>query len=224
MSGWRRGRLGIEVFLLYIAGPILIYHLVYIEHIPLLRLLPWLLGILVLLLLLDFDRAWLRAFLTFPRPAVVLQILGLFVVCGGALTLYAANVFPQYFLAFPQRVPDLWLRVMILYPVLSVTAQETLFRVLFFHRYAPLFGGHRDAAIFANASLFAFAHAVLFAYRHVPFHWEAVAISFAGGLIFAYRFSQTRSFWAAALEHALYGDLIFTIGLGVFFFTGVANL
>jgi CAAX protease family protein len=49
-------------------------------------------------------------------------------------------------------------------------------------------------------------------------------MSFIGGLIFAYRFARTRSFFAVWLEHALYGDLIFTIGLGRFFFTGVANL
>jgi hypothetical protein len=44
---------------------------------------------------------------------------------------------------------------------------------------------------------------------------EAIALSFACGLIFAYRF--TRPFLAVALEHALYGDPIFTIGLGPFF-------
>jgi len=33
-------------------------------------------------------------------------------------------------------------------------------------------------------------HAILFAYRNTPFHWEAVAISFLGGLIFAYRFTH----------------------------------
>ena len=56
----------------------------------------------------------------------------------------------------------------------------------------------------------------------VEMAWEAVAISLAGGLLFAYRFTRTRSYLAVVLEHALYGDLIFTIGLGRFFFTGVA--
>ena len=67
-------------------------------------------------------------------------------------------------------------------------------------------------------------HAIVFASRSPHFHWEAVAFSFACGLIFAYRFTRTRSFLAVALEHALYGDLVFTIGLGQFFFTGVAHL
>jgi uncharacterized protein len=96
--------------------------------------------------------------------------------------------------------------------------------VLYFHRYAPLFGSHGLAAVAFNAVLFAFMHATLFAYGSTPFNGQTVAISFVGGLIFAYRFYSTRSFWAVALEHSLYGDLIFTVGLGMFFFTGVANL
>jgi hypothetical protein len=113
---------------------------------------------------------------------------------------------------------------MILYPAISVVTQEIYFRVFYFHRYGPVFGPHRAAAIAVNATLFAFAHAVIFGYRHTPFHWGAAGLSFAGGLIFACRFSHTKSFWAVALEHSLYGDLIFTIGLGAFFFTGVSNL
>src|SRR5262249_48768181 len=92
------------------------------------------------------------------------------------------------------------------------------------HRYAPVFNSHPAAAIAVNAVLFAFAHAAIFAYGHTPFHWGPVALSFAGGLLFARRFLRTRSFWAVALEHSLYGDLLFTIGLGAFFFTGVSNL
>jgi uncharacterized protein len=224
MSHWRRARLLIEMLLLYILAPIAVYYLVYIDGVPLLRLLPWALGGLLILLLFEKNYAWASAFVRFPHVVDIMMIAGLFIICGGVLTIYAANAFPQNFLTFPERAPDLWLRVMMLYPAISVTTQEILFRVFYFHRYAPLFGPHTGAAIVANAALFAFAHAILFAYRHSPFHWEAVAISFTGGLIFAYRFSRTRSFWAVALEHSLYGDLIFTIGLGVFFFTGVSNI
>lgn len=224
MPHLRRARLLVEMALLYVLAPIAVYYLVYVEGVPLLRLLPWVLGVLLILLLLERDYAWALAFVRFPRVIDIVMIVGLFIICGGALTIYAANAFPQAFLTFPQRAPDLWVRVMILYPAISVTTQELLFRVFYFHRYAPLFGANTSAAIVTNALLFAFAHAILFAYRHTPFHWEAVAISFTGGLIFAYRFSRTRSFWAVALEHSLYGDLIFTIGLGMFFFTGVSNL
>jgi CAAX protease family protein len=74
--------------------------------------------------------------------------------------------------------------------------------VLFFDRYAAALNGASSLAILVNAALFASMHAVLFAYRSMPFHWEAVAISFIGGLLFAYRFTRTRSFRAVVLEHA----------------------
>jgi membrane protease YdiL (CAAX protease family) len=96
--------------------------------------------------------------------------------------------------------------------------------VFFFHRYASALNGAGWLAIAVNAMLFATMHAILFASRGPAIHWEAVTVSFIGGLIFACRFVKTRSFLAVWLEHALYGDLIFTIGLGRFFFTGVANL
>jgi hypothetical protein len=176
------------------------------------------------LLLSERDHAWIKTVLYLPHFADVWKIVGLFIICGGALTIYTDYFFPKLFLAFPKLAPELWLRVMILYPAISVVTQEIYFRVLFFHRYGAVFGSNRIAAIAVNAALFAFAHAAIFAYRHTPFHWGAVAVSFAGGLIFARRFLRTQSFWAVALEHSLYGDLLFTIGLGVFFFTGVSNL
>jgi hypothetical protein len=220
----RRLRLIFEMALLYGLAPIAVYLLVYEYHRPLLMLLPWAFGGLILLLLLERDYAWTKTVLRLPRFIDILKILALFLICGGVLTIYTANFFPQFFLVFPKRAPALWLRVMILYPAISVVTQEIYFRVFYFHRYGPLFGPHRAAAIAVNAFFFAFAHAAIFAYRSTPFHWGAVALSFIGGLIFAYRFSHTQSFWAVALEHSLYGDLIFTIGLGVFFFTGVSNL
>jgi hypothetical protein len=225
MPNFRRLTLIFEMAVLYGLAPIAVYLLVYEYHIPLLMLLPWVFGgLIALLLLIERDFAWVKTALHLPRFVDILKIFGLFVICGGALTLYTASFFPQFFLAFPKRAPDLWLRVMILYPAVSAITQEVYFRVLYFHRYGPVFGPHRAAAIAVNAALFAFAHAVIFAYRHTPIHWEAVALSFAGGLIFARRFLRTQSFWAVALEHSLYGDLIFTIGLGAFFFTGVSNL
>lgn len=71
--------------------------------------------------------------------------------------------------------------------------------------------------VLVNGALFGFAHIIFN-------NWIAVAGSAVVGCIIAYRYWMTRSFWAAWLEHALYGCLIFTVGLGMFFFTGVSNL
>ncbi|MEU4707697.1 hypothetical protein AB0G00_14815 [Nocardia salmonicida] len=42
------------------------------------------------------------------------------------------------------------------------------------------------------------------------------------GVLFATRYQRTRSLLTTSVEHALYGILMFTIGLGDFFYHGAA--
>ncbi len=219
-----RLRLAIELLLLFVAGPVAIYYAVYVRKVPLFAILPAILIGLLLFLIRQPDQTWRRDLVRRPLMKDVMSILGWFAVFGGILTIFTYFRYPDYFLTFPANAPKLWLLVMIFYPIFSVTTQELVYRVLYFDRYAPLFGNAAWLAILVNGTLFATMHTILFAYRSTPFHWEAVAISFVGGLMFGYRFWRTKAFPAVWLEHALYGDLIFTIGLGRFFFTGVANL
>lgn len=106
---------------------------------------------------------------------------------------------------------------MLLYPLLSVPVQELAYRTFFFHRYGPLFGTGRASLILTNGILFGFAHIVF---------GNTVAIfgSMVIGALLAYRYEATRSLWAVWLEHTLWGWLVFTVGLGHFFFTGVSNI
>jgi uncharacterized protein len=117
--------------------------------------------------------------------------------------------------ALASERPGRWLKIMTLYPFTSVLAQEFVYRVFFFHRYGPLFS-NRWLLIAANALAFGFAH-ILFR------NWIAVAGTLAGGVLFAWRYERTRSFWAVWTEHTLWGWLVFTVGLGIYFFTGVNN-
>jgi hypothetical protein len=239
MVDWRSLRLSVEMLLLFVAGPVVLYYLVYIpgkpwvpyvdqiadfsDRIPLFKLLPWVFGIFAVLLVLERDRSWIRAFTTLPRFRHVLYILLSFIVLGGALTWYAYTYYPARFLAFPRGNYELWLQVMMLYPAISVVTQEIIYRVFYFHRYAPLLENRPILEIILSAALFSFAHLMLFGIRQDPIHWQSIAISFAGGLLFSYRYYTTKSFWAVALEHSLYGNLIYTVGLGLFFYTGVSN-
>ena len=65
------------------------------------------------------------------------------------------------------------------------------------------------------------ASAAAFAFLHIIFrNGLAVALTFAGGLLFAARYAQTGSLAASTFEHALYGCWLFTVGLGQFFYHG----
>jgi membrane protease YdiL (CAAX protease family) len=90
-----------------------------------------------------------------------------------------------------------------------------VFRVVFFHRYRPLFPAPWMLIV---------ASAVVFSFSHIVFrNWIALVLTLLGGLLFAWRYHQTRSFRAVWLEHVLWGWLLFTCGLGVYFLSGFKN-
>ena len=212
----RRAWLWAELALFFIAVPLVLRWAIHDLHVPLILVLqPLLLGFILYLLWDDtfhVRRELLKGFA--PRHLVWIGLV--FAVVGGGITLATWLVFPERFLAFPLYRPSIWMIVLLLYPLLSVIPQELVYRTFFFHRYGPIFGGARWAMVATNGVLFGFAHIIFD-------NWIAVAGSAVVGMIIAYRYWMTRSFWAAWLEHSLYGCLIFTVGLGMFFFTGISN-
>jgi hypothetical protein len=108
--------------------------------------------------------------------------------------------------------PRLWLLIMAAYPLFSVVPQEIVYRVFFFHRYAALLPN--DASrIVLSAAVFAIGH-VFF-----PRPWIAMTLTFIGGVLFAYHYAVSHSLLLASVEHALFGQLMFTVGLGRFFYS-----
>jgi uncharacterized protein len=120
-----------------------------------------------------------------------------------------------YFFYLPRERPGLWLMIMFGYPLLSVFPQEIIFRTWFFHRYGPLFGD-RWLTIFASTITFGFAHLMF----KNPI---ALLLTTLGGFVFARTYDRSRSTFVVAVEHALYGAVIFTIGLGRFFYLGAVG-
>ena len=208
--------LTLEMLIFFVATPIAVYSLLYHYRIPLFVLLLPVFLFFILFLTLDRSFAWRRTLGTGISVKALASILAVFAFAGPAIALFAYYDVPERFLAFPRYSYDLWLTVMIVYPLISVTTQEIMYRVFFFHRYRPLFAGDRQAGIMLNAVLFSFSHIV---FQDVT----TLIISFLGGLLFAWRYESSRSYWALILEHSLYGNLIFTVGLGRYFYTGVSN-
>ena len=120
---------------------------------------------------------------------------------------------PGRFLSFPRDSFDRYLIVIALYPFLSVLGQELAYRLLFYRRYGTLFS-NRVAGILVSAAIYALAHAFYM-------NWVAVILSFAGGIFFAWAYARTRSFMLVWILHSLAGQVLFTSGLGVFFYHGV---
>jgi membrane protease YdiL (CAAX protease family) len=171
----------------------------------------WVVTIYCLIMLLR-DPEFPRESLWNPGPfaSSAPLILGLWIPAVALIGAVVFKVAPHLFLNFPRTYPGLWALIMVLYPVASVYPQGIIYRSFLFHRYRDLFG---EGVITVLVS------ALAFSYLHIIFrNWVAVGMTFLGGVIFAYRHWQTGSLLVSSVEHALYGCLMFTIGLGEFFY------
>lgn len=148
----------------------------------------------------------LRALWTWRAPAIRL-LIAIPLLLG--LTWWLA---PQWWFAFPQRKPGLWALVMLLYPILSAWPQEFVYRRFFFWRYAGIVG-EGAARLIINALLFGWLHLI---FHNAP----ALILGSIAGWFFARTFARSNNLSLAWIEHALYGNILFTIGLGRFFYNG----
>ena len=162
----------------------------------------------------DYDK---RHFFDFKATLRQLpRVMGLFLLSAGALSLFVWLKCPEYLFFCPKNHPSTWAAILWSYPLLAVYPQELIYRGFLFHRYRGLFP-NRHYLIHSSAMAFSFGHVI---------YWNpySMLLTLAGGYMFAYTYRQSRSLLAASLEHALYGCLMYSIGLGRFFFTGIDKL
>ncbi|MEN7550983.1 CPBP family intramembrane glutamic endopeptidase [Rapidithrix thailandica] len=127
------------------------------------------------------------------------------------LTTVAVRVYePSSLFDFPAHNPNMWLLTILLYPLWSVFPQEVIYRAFFFHRYKELFQ-KPWALLLMNALLFSFSHIIFN-------NLLCLVMTFFGSIIFAWTYLKSKSVLAVSIEHALYGNYIFTVGLGKYFF------
>ncbi len=116
------------------------------------------------------------------------------------------------FLAFPQNKPAFWLALLLVYPVIAAIPQEIVFRAFFFHRYRSIFPDQRVMIVMSALS---------FGLAHIFYNnWIAPVLSFFGGLLFGYRYLKSGSALVAGIEHGIWGDFLFTVGIGWYFYSG----
>lgn len=90
-----------------------------------------------------------------------------------------------------------------------------MFRTLFLRRYGVLFPAPW-MAVAATGLLFGLAHLMFW-------NWVAVAMTVVGGVVFAHGYLGRGGFAMAVVLPAVCGGIIFTSGLGTFFFHGAVT-
>ncbi|MBX2828999.1 MAG: CPBP family intramembrane metalloprotease [Flavobacteriaceae bacterium] len=106
----------------------------------------------------------------------------------------------------PRTNIGLYVVILFIYTFLSVWQQEIIYRTFFFERYEDLF---------KNKYLFIFVNAIVFSLAHIFFRNTLVLfLTFVGGILFAWTYFKFRSTTLVSIEHALYGNWLFTVGMG----------
>ena len=187
--------------------------------IPLLYIADWVslpfmipLGLLLIyaLVLLRRDKSFDRKVLgwnTFKGWQPMLIRMGIFTIITTAAILI---FFPEELFNIPRQEPWLILLIWVFYPISSVYPQELLFRPFFYHRYG---------AFFKDKRVLTLVNALLFGYMHLIFgNWIAVLGTFVASFIFSINYERNQSLLGVCIEHAFYGNWLFTVGFGAFFY------
>ena len=199
----------LELLSIYVILPTILFLFVSLPVLPIL----WLVTFLCIRAVFKdrtFDRnsLWHASALKSHGKTMLIQFVIISIILFALVYLFI----PEQLFSLIRENPLFWLVIIILYPLISAYPQELLYRTFFFHRYQMLFT-KRWQMITLNA--------LLFGYMHIIFHnWIAVLLTIGGGFLFASMYERTRSTLLVSIAHALYGNLLFTIGLGTYFYTG----
>ena len=143
-------------------------------------------------------------------PGDLPRLVAVFSLFVAISTLGVWRLRPEQLFSAPRQAPGLWLLFWLIYSLGSVAPQEAIFRVVFFSRYAGLWGGRRIPGVLINAASFSLAHALMG-------HPVVYLLTFCGGIIFAQHWLREKNFLSLCLLHTAYGFWLFTVGLGPVF-------
>ena len=134
------------------------------------------------------------------------RLLVKFAVFALISTGLVAYFFPQQLFIIPLEYTLMWLAISGFYVIFSVYPQELIYRYFYFWRYHTLV---------EKQSLFITLNALVFCLAHLLF-WNSLvlALTLAGGFLFAYTFSRSNSLMFTSIEHSLYGLWLYTLGIG----------
>ncbi len=200
-----------ELVLIYIGLPLLYFF----NLIPFHKSIPLLVVFFLFVVILLRNRQFKRKELGFNgyrswRP-ILLRFIFFAIVTSVLVWIFARA---QFFI-LPKTNASLWLMIIVFYPIWSAFPQELIYRTWFFNRYRDLF---------KNENIYFLTNAFLFSFSHIIFrNWLALALTFIGGFLFSVTYSKSRSLLTVFVEHTLYGDFIFTVGIGQFFYMALSK-
>lgn len=199
--------LWVEFMLIFFGIPLFIFYYSHIIH-PSSVLLPILIA---LILYLRFNKNFnIRDLISFRiskktliENSVIIGITTIILLIG-ILIFKRENLFN-----LPRKNIIIWVIICIFYPIFSAFAQEVIYRTFLYLRYSPIFKS-KWAFIIASSISFSFVHIIYFSY-------VSIILSFAAGIYLAYVYEKNKCVLFNSCIHGFLGDVVFTIGLGQYF-------
>ncbi|MGQ1785152.1 MULTISPECIES: CPBP family intramembrane glutamic endopeptidase [unclassified Saccharicrinis] len=105
--------------------------------------------------------------------------------------------------------PQMLVLLCILYPIYSAFGQEIIYRLFLFQRYRTIF---KSKVLLVLVSSLSFSYMHIIYYSHV-----SVILTFILGVYLSITYLKTRSVLFVSILHGIYGNLIFIVGLGNYF-------
>ena len=207
----------LKVFELFILGFLFPITIVFFKFSQFILMFLWLVsfyGVIVLLIFYSNEITIKKFFYIniFKNKAYIFIIIIRWVLLSIILVLFTYVFFPNKLFLLQQQNNDLLHKIFILYPIFSAFPQEFIFCTFFFIRYKSLF---------KNEKFLVLTSAIIFCFAHIfSINWVAPLLSIFGGFMFANTYKKTKSLLIVSFEHSLYGNSLFAIGLGWFFWGG----
>lgn len=201
----------IELILVFIGLPLIYYY----NYIPFHKSIPLLVIFFLFLVVLLRDKKFDSRIFGFNKFSNWRPLLLRFLVFA-LISLASVYFFSRDFLfILPKERFTIWLLILVLYPLWSAYPQELIYRAYFFHRYRNLVK-QEWLLIGLNAILFSFSHII---FKNLL----AIVLTLVGGVMFALTYKRSNSLMVVFTEHMLYGNWIFTVGIGQYFYAPMVN-
>ncbi len=201
-----------ELFLLGFTFPVLIIFLGLSEYILIFLWLIFFYTLVLYFFLYKQKKEYLNFFKIKQHKNFLLLLIVRWLLLSALLFFFTYFFFPERLFIILKKDIALLYKILILYPFFSAFPQEFIFCTFFFKRYANIFKTEKKMIIMC-AMVFCFAHIFVI-------NWIAPLLGIFGGYIFASTYKKTKSLLIVSIEHALYGNTIFFLGLGWFFWGG----
>lgn len=192
-----------ELFLLFVLYPISLS----MNYSIWIKLAVGIIGFLyVLWILLRVEKVSLRTRKNIPWKMYLKHVFIVFLFIVIVTSTFVLWQSPKNFFYVPIYKPGMFAAIFLVYSLLSVWPQEIIYRTFFFQRYE---------SFFTNKWQLVFVNSVLFSLAHLFFgNTLVLLLTFVGGLLFGITYLRFRSTTLVSIEHALYGNWLFAVGMG----------